>query len=135
MTRDDVIRFRCTDKEREKIQRLANERTDGNISRLIKQLIDKEGENIMKKYYVAEYDTRDQIDLHVYSSFNRDEAVTEAAAEWKTLTSGEKARRKLTVVAYEVPDTCETVNDAEEWMDRADAWVAGGDLVLELGAQ
>ena len=39
MTRDDVIRFRCTPEERLARQRLANERTDGNLSLLLRLLI------------------------------------------------------------------------------------------------
>lgn len=39
MTRDDVIRFRCTAEDRQTLQRLADQRTDGNISLLLRLLI------------------------------------------------------------------------------------------------
>lgn len=49
MTRDDVIRFRCTAEERQALQRLADERTDGNLSLLLRLLIREALEDQKKK--------------------------------------------------------------------------------------
>ena len=38
---DDVIRFRVTPEERQRIQQMADRETGGNVSRLIKRLLDQ----------------------------------------------------------------------------------------------
>ena len=130
----DVIRFRVTDSERERIQKLANRVSGGNISKLIKNLIEREEANQMKKLYIAEYDTTDSIDTLVIATFKRDEAIAEAGYEWHHLTDAEKDRRPINVMAYDVPDACETVEDATDWL-YDDHIAAGGELVLALKAE
>ena len=49
--KNDVIRFRVTEHERERIQALADIRTNGNISRLIMDLIEQaEGDDPASGY-------------------------------------------------------------------------------------
>lgn len=51
--KNDVIRFRVTEDERKRIQALADKRTNGNISSLLKGLIEqaeKEGEPMQETY-------------------------------------------------------------------------------------
>lgn len=129
----DVIRFRVDEAERARIQALADRLAGGNMSRLLRQLIEEKEAGMMKKFYVAEFQTDEPIDLRVFAGFDRDEAVTEAATEWRHLTDREKAKRQLTVLAIDVPETCETVEDAEAWLDAEDRWGLGGEPVLELG--
>lgn len=52
---DTVIRFRCTEEEREKIQRLADRKTGGNISKMLKSMIEKEAEEMSDEYKTEIY--------------------------------------------------------------------------------
>lgn len=45
MTSSDVIRFRVTQEERARIQAMADRLTGGNVSRLIKRLLDQADES------------------------------------------------------------------------------------------
>lgn len=130
---NDMIRFRVTPAERARIQTLADRLTAGNVSKLIKQLINEKEESMMKKLYIAEFQNEAAYDLRVCSTFDRDEAVAEAGTAWRYMTEKERAKQVLTVLAIDVPDSCATVQDAEDWLDRTDGWSGGGEVVLELG--
>ena len=52
--KNDVIRFRVTEDERKRIQTLADKRTNGNISSLIKGLIEQAEDDDPTSGYTAE---------------------------------------------------------------------------------
>lgn len=130
---DTVIRFRCTEEEKAEVQRLADKLAGGNVSGLLRQLLQKAREDSMKKLYYAEYETNDPIDCWIASGFDKDAVIVKAAAEWQHLTEAERARRTVTVMAYDVPEDMETAEDAEAWMTARDQWSAGGEEIFTLG--
>lgn len=52
--KNEVIRFRVTEYDRERIQVLADMRTNGNVSKLIMDLIDHAGDEDSMPGYTAE---------------------------------------------------------------------------------
>lgn len=87
---------------------------------------------MMKKLYVAEFQNEAAYDLRVCATFDCDEAVAEAGTAWRYMTGKERAGQILTVLAIDVPDSCATVQDAEDWLDRTDGWSGGGEVMLEV---
>lgn len=130
---DTVIRFRCTEEEKAEVQRLADKLAGGNVSGLLKQLLQKAREDSMKKLYYAAYETSDPIDCWIASGFDKDAVIVKTVAEWQHLTDAERARRAVTVMAYDVPESMETAEDAEAWMSANDTFCGGGELIFTLG--
>ena len=121
---DDIIRFRVTPEERARIQALADRLTSGNVSRLIKQLIDEKEANTMTTLYVANVYADVNYDTMIYRGYSRDDAERAMEDAWNSWSERQRRSGSVSVYSVEVPAGL-SPEDALAWAEDhlGEAWL------------
>lgn len=121
---DDVIRFRVTPEERARIQDMADRLTGGNMSRLIKQLIDEKEANTMTTLYATNVFADVNYDTLIYRGYSRDDAERAMTDTWDGWNERQRRSGSISVYAVEVPAGL-SPEDALAWAEDhlGEAWM------------